>query len=51
MIDPVTCGCASGDPGCWGAPPPCGPSGCAPDKSMVPEHPPLDFGCKELPNP
>ena len=55
MADPATCGCAIEDPNCWPPPQPpdCDPAGtmCDPGMGgMTPDHPPGDFGCKELPS-
>jgi hypothetical protein len=49
MIDPMSCGCASGDPNCWPGPQPpaCDASGtCDPSGTLAPDHVPGDFGCK-----
>lgn len=49
MIDPMSCGCADGDPNCWPGPqpPPCDDKGaCDPDGTMAPDHAPGDFGCE-----
>jgi hypothetical protein len=46
--DPMSCGCPATDPTCWPPPPDCDANGnCMPDGSMMPEHPPGDFGCTE----
>jgi hypothetical protein len=46
--DPASCGCKLDEPNCWPEPPKCDPNdACKPDGSVVPDHPPGDFGCKE----
>lgn len=51
---PASCGCGPADPNCWPPPQPpeCSAAGtmCDPGMGgMTPDHPPGDFGCKELP--
>ncbi|MBA3459823.1 MAG: hypothetical protein H0T46_07670 [Deltaproteobacteria bacterium] len=53
MADPATCGCSMNEPNCWPEPQPpeCNSAGmCDPGTGgMTPDHPPGDFGCKEVP--
>jgi hypothetical protein len=47
-VDPVSCGCPSKDPACWDVPgkPACDATGkCAAAGALMPERPPVDFGC------